>query len=101
MQSMINSSRQRGAVKLTALAVTAIMATWVSAVSAQNKTLTATDYAQAERFLSYTASPLVDHDLQKVRWLDDGHFWYRDHDSRGDHFMRMAAATIETRPITS
>lgn len=99
MQSMINSSRQRGAVKLTALAVTAIMATWVSAVSAQNKTLTATDYAQAERFLSYKASPLVDHDLQKVRWLDDGHFWYRDHDSRGDHFMRMAAATGTATPL--
>jgi dipeptidyl aminopeptidase/acylaminoacyl peptidase len=61
-------------------------------VAAQGRTLTADDYAHAERFMSYNTIPLVDHSVQKVVWLDDGHFWYRDHDASGDHFMQMNVA---------
>ncbi len=70
-----------------------VLSVFSGAVAAQGRTLSATDYAQAERFMTYRMTPLVDHAVQKVHWLDDGHFWYRDHDAAGDHFVQMDAAT--------
>ena len=64
---------------------------------AQGRVLTAQDYARAERFVGYNANPLVDHAVTSVTWLDDGHFWYRDHDAGGDRFLVMDAATGEVR----
>lgn len=61
--------------------------------AAHGRVLDANDYAQAERFMSYNTTPLVDHAVTAVHWLDDGHFWYVDHDQRGDHFIRMDAAS--------
>jgi len=61
--------------------------------AASGRVLTASDYAQAERFMVYNTAPLVDHAVSKVDWLDDTHFWYRDHDAGGDHFLRMDTAT--------
>ncbi len=65
---------------------------------AQGRTLTAQDYAQAERFMSYNTAPLVNHDVQRVKWLDDTRFWYRDHDASGDHVMIMDTATGKAAP---
>ncbi|GAB2537814.1 S9 family peptidase [Rhodanobacter koreensis] len=70
-----------------------VMGLLSTGAAAQGRTLGTGDYAQAERFMSYNVAPLVDHAVQKVDWLDDTHFWYRDHDSHGDHFMRMDAAS--------
>ncbi len=70
-----------------------VLSVFSGAVAAQGRTLSATDYAQAERFMTYRTTPLVDHAVQKVHWLDDGHFWYRDHDAEGDHFVQMDAVT--------
>ena len=76
------------------------MMVFVSAgVTAENRTLTAADYAQAERFMSYNTVPLVDHAVQKVSWLDDSHFWYRDHDSTGDHFVQMNTVSGKVTPL--
>jgi hypothetical protein len=69
-----------------------VMGLLSGALSAQGRTLTAADYAHAERFMAYNTTPLVDHAVTTVHWLDDGHFWYIDHDARGDHFMRMDAS---------
>ena len=52
-------------------------------------------YQRAERFMSYNTEPLVDHDVQRVTWLDDTHFWYVDHDALGDHLMEMDTATVK------
>ena len=80
--------------------VGAVMMVFVSAgVTAENRTLTAADYAQAERFMSYNTAPLVDHAVQKVSWLDDSHFWYRDHDSTGDHFVQMDTVSGKVAPL--
>ncbi|WP_449424586.1 DPP IV N-terminal domain-containing protein, partial [Rhodanobacter lindaniclasticus] len=68
-------------------------------LAAQGRTLTAADYASAERFMAYNTTPLVDHAVTAVHWLDDGHFWYVDHDARGDHFMRMDAASGQAAPL--
>ena len=64
---------------------------WSGVASAQGRTLTPADYARAESFMSYATTPLVDHAVVHVHWLDDGHFWYRDHDVYGDHFVQMNA----------
>lgn len=74
-----------GAHKWVALALIAIAAD----AAAQTRTLTVNDYARAERFVGYNATPLVDHAVTKVTWLDDRSFWYRDHDAHGDRFLTM------------
>jgi dipeptidyl aminopeptidase/acylaminoacyl peptidase len=58
---------------------------------AQAPMVTAADYARAERLVGYNANPLVDHAVASVAWLDATHFWYRDHDAAGDHFLQMDA----------
>ncbi|KRF02089.1 peptidase S9 [Frateuria sp. Soil773] len=89
MGSMIGNSRLLGALVLGALSTGA---------AAQARTLSADDYAKAERFLAYNTMPLVDHAVQRVHWLDDGRFWYVDHDASGDHYMLMDAASGKAAP---
>jgi dipeptidyl aminopeptidase/acylaminoacyl peptidase len=66
--------------------------------AANGRQLTRDDYARAERFMPYMTAPLVDHEVQRVHWLDDRRFWYVDHDSGGDHYRVMAAATGKAAP---
>ncbi|HEY6517188.1 MAG TPA: DPP IV N-terminal domain-containing protein [Steroidobacteraceae bacterium] len=66
---------------------------------AQGRHLTAQDYARAERFLPYDTEPLVDHDVQSVHWLDERRFWYVDHDSSGDNYRMMTAASGRVAPV--
>lgn len=79
-------------------------ATWLALLllpllaGAQTRTLNNDDYARAERYLGDIANPLVDHEVTGVTWLDDGQFWYRDHGTEGDHFLRMDAATGKVSP---
>jgi dipeptidyl aminopeptidase/acylaminoacyl peptidase len=84
MASMIGSPRLAGVLALGLVATGAL---------AQGHALTTDDYARAERFLGPNTAPLVDHAIQRVTWLDDGHFWYVDHDAKGDHYRVMDAAT--------
>ena len=65
---------------------------------AQAQQLTDDDYARAAHFLRQSTEPLVDHDVQRVHWLDDSHFWYVDHDAGGDHYLVMDAATGKISP---
>jgi dipeptidyl aminopeptidase/acylaminoacyl peptidase len=41
------------------------------------QTVTAADYARAERLMSYNVTPLVYHSGVRPTWLPDGRFWYR------------------------
>ena len=90
MVPMKHGSRLLGALVLGALS---------TGVAAQGRTLTNDDYAKAERYVGYNATPLVDHAVTSVMWLDNGHFWYRDHDAKGDHYLRYDAATGKTAPL--
>ena len=90
MHLMIGTPRLLGAL---------VMGLLSTGVAAQGRALGTSDYAQAERLMSYNVAPLVDHAVQKVDWLDDTHFWYRDHDSHGDHFMRMDTASGKATPL--
>src|SRR6185437_7715106 len=65
---------------------------------ADGRHLTAQDYARAERLMPYNTEPLVDHAVQHVHWLDARRFWYVDHDSGGDHYRVMSAATGKVSP---
>ncbi|MGA8094233.1 MAG: DPP IV N-terminal domain-containing protein [Steroidobacteraceae bacterium] len=96
--SVINPAGSRGRGALGALLglLTLLSA---SVGMAQGRHLTARDYARAERFMPYDTEPLVDHDVQSVHWLDDRSFWYVDHDSGGDHYQLMIAATGRVRPV--
>ncbi|MER3547035.1 MAG: S9 family peptidase, partial [Rhodanobacteraceae bacterium] len=58
---------------------------------AQARPLSDADYARAVKFLPQNTEVLVDHDVQHVTWIDDMHFWYRDHDVHGDRYMEMDA----------
>src|SRR5690606_11217651 len=79
----------RGGALALALATTLVLP---AVAAAQGRTLTAQDYARAERFVGYNANPLVDHAVTRVAWLDDGRFWFRDHDADGDRVLVMEAA---------
>src|SRR5487761_768457 len=92
----VNSAWGFRAFELAAGALTLLSA---GAGMAQGRHLTAQDYARAERFMSYDTEPLVDHDVQHVHWLDDRRFWYVDHDSGGDHYLVMTAATGKVTPV--
>lgn len=81
------SSLRLGGALLAALALAA-----ASAATAKGRVLTEADYARAERFLAHNANPLVDHAVTRVAWLDDGRFWFRDHDADGDRILVMEAA---------
>jgi dipeptidyl-peptidase 4 len=41
------------------------------------QTVSAGDYARAERLMSYNVTPLVYHSGVRATWLPDGRFWYR------------------------
>lgn len=56
------------------------------------RTLTADDYARAERYLSPTAAPLVTGLGVQPAWLDNGRFWYRTSVANGFQYIIFDAA---------
>ena len=62
--------------QLSALFV-AVVIGFALPIGAQQRTVTAEDYARAERFLSAHTTPLVLRSGVRPTWLDDGRFWYR------------------------
>ena len=95
MRSIFSTSRLYGALVCGLLAA----ASSPGSAMADGQTLTAQDYAQAERFMVYNTMPLVDHAVQTVHWLDGTHFWYRDHDASGDHYQQMDATSGQASPL--
>jgi dienelactone hydrolase/WD40 repeat protein len=94
MHSTTGTSRLYGALMCGLLALGC-----ASGATAAGRTLTAQDYRQAERYMPYNATPLVDHMVSTVHWLDGTHFWYVDHDASGDHYLRMDAANGKAEPL--
>ena len=90
MSSPLGTPRLLGALVLASLSAGAF---------ATGRTLTDADYARAEQFVNYKAIPLVDHAVTKVKWLDDTHFVYVDHDAQGDRYLRMDSATGRAEPL--
>src|SRR5580765_3780764 len=69
---------RRGSMRTRILAVSATLAATLSLPSiAQQRVVTAADYARAERFMSYETTPLVFGTAVRPTWLPDDRFWYR------------------------
>lgn len=95
MRSIIGTSRLYGAMVCGLMALVSAP----GGAMAAGRTLTAQDYAQAERYMPYNTTPLVDHMVRTVHWLDGTHFWYVDHDANGDHYLRMDATNGKATPL--
>ncbi|MEX1128635.1 MAG: DPP IV N-terminal domain-containing protein [Vicinamibacterales bacterium] len=63
--------------RIPALALALAVAAAALPVLAQQRAVTADDYARAERFLSSHTTPLVLRSGVRPTWLEDGRFWYR------------------------
>ncbi|HET8554801.1 MAG TPA: DPP IV N-terminal domain-containing protein [Rhodanobacteraceae bacterium] len=68
------------------------------AMAATPAKVTTKDYDRAVSFMRFKTQPLVDHQVRRVNWLDDTHFWYVDSDASGDHYRVMDAATGKVKP---
>ena len=60
---------------------------------AQTQTLTAADYARAEKMLSYGTAPLIDRGAVRPSFLPDGRFWYQMLTPTGREFVVVDPAT--------
>ncbi|MCL2661529.1 MAG: DPP IV N-terminal domain-containing protein, partial [Acidobacteriaceae bacterium] len=77
----------------------ALLATCAAPVYAQQgRQLTTSDYAQAERFMSYNVNPLVFHGVEHPQWISDTRFWYRDRGPDGVTYILVDATTGKKRP---
>ena len=61
------------------------------------RALTADDYAQAEKFLTYETTPLVYHTVRPT-WVTDDSFWYRDTSAVGTQFLLFDTAKQTKQP---
>jgi dipeptidyl aminopeptidase/acylaminoacyl peptidase len=57
---------------------------------------TSTDYARADRFLSWNAGTLVTGDEVSPQWLDGNRFWYRNRLGEGHEFV-LVDPTVPSR----
>jgi dipeptidyl aminopeptidase/acylaminoacyl peptidase len=68
------------------------------ATAQKTDSVTYSDYARAESFLSYNTSKYIDHANVDAHWFSDDKFWYRDLDSHGSHFIITDAKTGKKTP---
>ncbi len=54
---------------------------------AQSRSVTAADYARAEKFMPYNTTPLVLHVPGRPTWLPDDRFWYRVTTENGNELV--------------
>src|ERR1700678_94431 len=71
----------------------AAMACATAAFAQQNPvTVTAADYARAEKFMGYNTNPLVYGVAGRPGWLPDGRLWYRVTRENGTEFVLIDPA---------
>jgi dipeptidyl-peptidase 4 len=73
-------SSARSAARAAALLLSIASGLAATAVAQQPRQYTDSDYAQAEKFMSYNMNPLAYKGLVHAQWMDDNRFWYRDVD---------------------
>ena len=77
--------------------LSAILALSVVALAQTGKSLTADDYARAEKMLGYNTSALVDRAGVRPMWLPDGRFWYMVLTPTGREYVIVNPATGEKK----
>jgi dipeptidyl aminopeptidase/acylaminoacyl peptidase len=80
-----------------ALAASALMC--AAALAQQPRQYTNQDYAAAEKFMFYNVDPLAFKGLVKSQWLDDGRFWYRAVDEKGNSYVLVDPAKGTRAPM--
>lgn len=71
-----------------------------SRVAAQTPSLTAADYARAERFMGYNTNPLVLRGDVSATWLDGNRFWYRVTTETGEQTFLVNVPAGTREPYT-
>jgi len=77
-----NSVPKRATAMVSAIAVCCTVA-----AAQQARQYSASDYAAAEKFMSYNINSLAYKGLVHAQWLDDDRFWYRDASEQGVTYM--------------
>ncbi|MET0752329.1 MAG: DPP IV N-terminal domain-containing protein [Pyrinomonadaceae bacterium] len=86
---------------LSKLALPALIFAFALTVFAQQGnviSLTADDYARAEKFMGYNTAPLVDRGGVRPNWLEGDRFWYRVLTAQGSEFIMVNPATGTREP---
>jgi hypothetical protein len=95
---MVRSAHRR----VTALASVAMVLLTLPLAAQQadsaRRTLTADDYARAERFMGYNTNPLVFRMTVRPNWLPDDRFWYRVTVPGGSEFVLVDPARATKEP---
>ena len=86
-----------------------VIALVAQAAVAQAQTVTAQDYAKAEKMLSYNTAPLIDRSGVRPTFLPDGKFWYQALTPTGREYVlvntadgsRRAAANLTDLGVVS
>jgi dipeptidyl-peptidase 4 len=81
------------AIALTGFGLAASLTVAAQQPSGTPQALTAADYARAEKFMSYNATPLVLHSGVHATWLPDDRFWYRTTTEKGSEAVLIDPAT--------
>jgi dipeptidyl aminopeptidase/acylaminoacyl peptidase len=67
------------------------------AAPAQQPSLTAADYARAEKFMGYNTTPLV-YGMVRATWLPGDKFWYRNTTADSVEFLLVDGTTGQKQP---
>jgi len=79
--------------QISILTLANILFVFSSLAQAQQPTITAADYARAEKMLSFNTSPLVDRSGVNPHFLPDGRFWYKVQTPTGSEFVLVDPAS--------
>ncbi|HXF43391.1 MAG TPA: DPP IV N-terminal domain-containing protein [Pyrinomonadaceae bacterium] len=88
-------------IQKTSLALILVLLLSAANALAQNKALTAEDYARAEKMLIYNTAPLIYRAGVRPNFLDDGRFWYQVQTAKGPEFVLFDPKTGERKSASS
>lgn len=81
------------------LAVAVVCLAAFAPLAAQRATVTAADYARAEKFLAPNLQGLVVGGAVNATWLPDGRFWYRNETANGNEIVVVDPAKKTRTPF--
>src|SRR5437879_6186830 len=79
-------------VRLTVVILASMFPTVAQQTTDAPHTLTASDYARAEKWMPYNTNPLVFRSGVRPTWQADDRFWYRITTAEGSEFLLVDAA---------
>src|SRR5436309_15778225 len=84
--------KSRKILNLTALILVIALPVMAQQGSDMPRTLSASDYAGAEKWMPYNTNPLVFRSGVRPTWQADDRFWYRITTAEGSEFLLVDAA---------